>query len=202
MDNSAFFIGMPKKILLREGDVIVEEFEFKAKEHFRRVKKRYNIAFSLRNVDMDLAYMIGFFVLEGLAFLKYGSGFMNTGRRFKRFVQEYGDLEDEFIKEGYLDHLWSLYRNCLVHEYGLPDLFHDNISDEDFGVIAIAELPPKISKKSELANMKYIKLRKMYKILWNCIDNLEREFSPTEKSVFIRKKKLTDPPTIEIEYRK
>jgi hypothetical protein len=193
---------MRKKINLEDGDILVEEFEFNAKEHFRRVKKRYNIAVSLYNVDQDLAYMICFFVLEGLAFLKYGSSFRKTGRRFKKFVREYGGLEEEFVRRGYLDHLWSFYRNCLVHEYGLPGPFHSNKYEEEFGIITLAELPLKYSRKSELSRMKYIKLEKMYKILKNCIDNLERELSPTETSVFIRRKKLTEPPQIEVIYRR
>ncbi len=183
------------------GMIFTEEYDIPAKEHFRHLKKRYNIGFEISKKDHILSYTICVSLLESLAFISYSKE-KSTKKRFQDLIVNYGGipaLQDEKLPQKVADTLWEVYRNPLVHENYIPsDLINNQNGPCEY---IVYRLPEEVLKKSKRARMRVVNLENAYGILKNCIDNLEKEYSPLDESLFIIYEQL-NPYKKWLEYKK
>ena len=180
-------------------EIFVKETVVLAKDYFKRVWKIFDLAISLSKEFPEVSYLICVTHIEGLAKLKYPKTKGNYDR-FKKVIENYGNQTEEFNRS-YLDRLWKFYRCHLVHEWCIIYQFLENNQKEDHGFLRLIENPT----ETEILNhpeLKYIKTSKILEITKHCLENLEKEFDPTDTSKIIHRIRLDKKRDEELEYQR
>jgi len=169
-----------------EKEISYKEKIWGAKNYFKTLKRRHKLAVKLRKEYTDISYLICVVHIESLANIKHPK--MNSGKRFKKIIREFGGQTDDFNKK-YVNRVWHYYRCNVVHDMPIPREYFENDEKESYGILE-EKYFPEIVKRSipkEFFQSKFIKTEKMLDITKNCLDNVEKELKMTDKSILVFK---------------
>lgn len=172
------------KNLLKKGWHFTKEFEFSASHYFVTLQNLIRLAEELLKNYSAVSTSICIGIIEGLGHIKYTK--LKNKERFQRIIVEYGKQSQKFNEE-FLPLFWKLYRNKLVHEWGMPNIYFKEV-EGGFSKKSLLDLSTDLKpKKEDITEITIIAPTKIIEIAKNCVEGMKKELDPIETSVFIHR---------------